>query len=116
MEDLRINLQQACSVRLCYKYYSTSYIYKKSSGFWFWKKKEGFYEKNILCNDKYVAISTILKDKRLYIEGTKVYYKPHFEVKMSNGQFHEQYFKTDEELKNHVDYYFKSFKSIIQLS
>jgi hypothetical protein len=48
-------------------------------------QKEGFYEKRFIGDDKRVTIEEIKSSGNCYIEGTKVYYKPHILMVMSNG-------------------------------
>lgn len=41
--------------------------------------------------------------ERCYVEGDKVYYKPHCIIYMNDGSNKELYFETEEELKNFIN-------------
>lgn len=72
-------------------------------------RKGGFYRYVFFSGYKRIEQSEILKDERYRIVGEKVFYKPHCEVKMSNGQKVTKFFSCVAEMKE----YMKSFDSFM---
>ena len=92
----KLNIQQICSVRSYLKAENDNYEYRKAKRFLFWKSEEGFYQ--YFFGDKVITKSEIESKGHLYVEGEKVFYKPHIEIRMSNQTFHCKYFDTKEQL------------------
>lgn len=104
MEFNQLNVQQICSVRSRLNCYSTAYLYKKAKRIlFFWRRKEGFYFMRTISSPYIVTKEDIEKDGKLFCAKDKngeetVFFKPHLEIRMSNGNIYEKYFETEEAL------------------
>lgn len=100
MTDInKLNVSQICSVKSFINARCRYYEYRKAERFLFWKKKEGYYYTMTFREAPYMSIEAIESNGKLFCKDEKVYYKPHLEIRMSDGLVHEKYFETEEELQ-----------------
>lgn len=102
MIELKINANQISSIKIYIKHESRRYEYKSAKKNLFVNRKEGFYH-IVLGDYDYLTMDDIKKSKQFYVENNKLYYYPHIEVRMSNNNYFEQYFKTEEELQTFLN-------------
>ena len=100
----KLNVEQICSVKIIVNSYSNWYVYKESKKiFSFEYQKEGYYFTMTIEGSTYKTVEEIEKDDRYICKNKRVYFKPHLEIKMSNGNIHKKYFETKEELYDFID-------------
>ena len=96
----KINVAQIVSVKSFVNYTSTRYIYKKAKRIClFWKQKEGFYYTFTIGSPIFESKESIEKSGICYCKDEKVFFRPHIEIKLSDGSTREKYFETKEELE-----------------
>lgn len=104
MEISKLNAGQICSVKSYTNSYCRYYVYKESKKFLFFTiRKEGFYYTMTLHGHEYTTVEEIEKSGQFVCRDKKVFYKPHLEIKMSNGEVYEKYFETEQELKDFME-------------
>jgi hypothetical protein len=65
--------------------------------------KEGFFEDDIFGTAYWGSVEDYnTEERKTFFEAGKFYYKPHCEIHMNNGKFHEVYFDTVDELTEYV--------------
>lgn len=100
----KINADQICSVRTYLNLKCNDFIYKKSKKYFsFLFPKEGFYYKWVIGSPVLMSKQEIESKWSLVCKENEVYYLPHIEMKLSNGQTHKKYFRTEEDLKEYYD-------------
>ena len=104
MAIIKLNKSQICSVKKCINTYNNLYEYRDEKKiFSFVMRKGGYYERTIFRGDVFVTIKEIERDERLVCRDERVYYKPHLEIKMSNGVMYEKFFETEKELNEFME-------------
>lgn len=102
----KLNANQICSVQSFLRATSNMFTYKKAKTIlFFWEQKEGYYFSHSIYgdNDNPLEIKEIEKDGQYICKDGLVYYKPHLEIKMSNGSTHEKYFNSEKELLDFME-------------
>lgn len=114
---LNINTEQICTIRVYKKALHNYYEYREQKSFFgFVTQKEGFYYVYALT-PYLVSVDYILEheNNNVFVEGKEVFFKPHVEIKMSNGSIYTKYFETRQELDDFLNSeYIKSLKIITQ--
>lgn len=96
----QINVAQIVSVKSFINYISTRYIYKKAKRIClFWKQKEGYYYTYTIGSPYFESVESIESSGCFVCKKEEVYYKPHIEIRMSDGSCRTKYFETKEELE-----------------
>lgn len=100
----KINTSQICSVTVFINSRCLHYTYKESRKFLFFTlTKEGYYYLFDLGGPTYVTVESIEKSGELICRDKKVFYKPHLEMKMSDGSVYEKFFETEDELRSFLN-------------
>ena len=100
----KINSNQICSVVSHLNSTCGFYVYKNAKKiFNITIRKEGYYYILTLGQPNFCSVEKIQENFRFICKDKKVYYKPHLVFKMSNGQVHEKYFKTEKELYDFME-------------
>ena len=104
MKINKLNLEQICSVKSYVNAINNEYTYKEAIKFLsFCIRKEGFYYTFSIMGSGIVPVEEIEKSGMFIAKDKKVYYKPHLEIKMSNGDIHEKFFETEKELHDFME-------------
>lgn len=104
MKINKSNVNQICSIKSIINKTYKWYVYKKAKKFFgMLYQKEGFYWTYSISGDIWQSIEEILTDKRLLCIDNKIYFKPHLEIKMSNGDVVAKYFETENDLMEFME-------------
>lgn len=90
-----INKDQICTVKVYEKLPYDWYEWKEGRKGLF-PRREGFYFTRTLGTPIFTPIEDI--GNNFIIEGKKVYYRPHVNIQMSNGNTHSKFYNTIEQL------------------
>ena len=101
MEINKLNIKQIVSIRSFEKSDYFFLTYKEARGYWFWKTEAGFYDSLFPKSAK--TKEQVEKDGTLIVEGKRVYYRPHVEIKTSDGRKHTKFFKTVDGMKKFLN-------------
>ena len=89
----RLNVNQIVSIKTHISEICFYYEYKKKRKYFsFLFPKEGFYDKCTMGSPIYKTNEQIEGSKKLFIVNNNVFYKPHIEIKMSNGCIYNKFF------------------------
>jgi hypothetical protein len=100
MEINKLNVNQITSVRSYLKLADHLYVYKKKRKFLFWTREEGFcnsWSAYALFPDMFYKEDIEKSGKRICV-GDTVYFKPHVDIRMSDGCVVTKYFESEEKL------------------
>lgn len=98
----KINIEQVCSVVPNPKKVNRDYVWREEAKHWFRKdEREGFYERWSITPELKTK-EEIEKDGSSYVEGQKVYWKPHVHVSLSNNEYYEKFFKDEEQMNLYI--------------
>lgn len=95
MKTEKINLANVCSIRIYIREICKSYEYREAS----WWNREGFYRYGM----DYVNIQEIIDRKDCFITDKTVFYKPHIDFLLSDGELVTKWFETEQELNSFLE-------------
>ena len=95
----KIQIENISSMQLHLELRNNDYIYMPTHTKLFTRYKEGFYYNSFLGELDYVSNETILKRNYL-IKNNKVFYRPHIDFKMNNGDVITSFFNSENECKS----------------
>jgi hypothetical protein len=99
-----LNKEQICSVTIILKQTCKWYEYRERKKFLFFTiREEGFYYTYSITGDVYTKKEEIEENTRLFVDGKKVFCKPHIEIRMSDRTVSTLFFKDEEALNDYVD-------------
>lgn len=106
MKTKKLNVEQICSIKICLDMYNSNYEYKKAIKlFSFTLRKEGFYWKNIIGSDELKTVEEIEESGKYICKDKRVCFKPHLEIRTSDGRIHEVFFESENQLHNYMNGY-----------
>lgn len=104
MDINQINVNQIVSVNSYNKAICTDFEYSENERFLFVKLKDGFYRTWAEGFwPKSVPVEEIEKNGKRICRDKVVYYKPHIDIRTSNGGLYTQYFESSEKLKEFME-------------
>lgn len=106
----KIQIENICSMKMHLEMINNDYVYMKGRRFLFTKYKEGFYY-SFLRDFNYISNETILKRNYL-IKDNKVFYKPHIDFKMNNGDVITNFFNSEIDCKKYFEELSKKYNFI----
>ncbi len=101
MKNTKLNKEQICSVRTHVKLRNKWYSYDDPTTLFGFKVSNGGWHDIVTIGGKqYQTKEQIEKSGRLIcdVEQMKVYFKPHVEIRMSDGSEYEKFFETESDL------------------
>lgn len=101
----KINIAQICSITSFVNCINRQYEYRKEKKFLgFVLQKEGYYERLTFASPILKSKEEIEESGKYICKDNVVYYKPHIEIRTSDGCVHEKYFETERMLYEFVNY------------
>jgi len=98
----KINTSQICSVKSYVNLVNERYRWKPEIAFLgVVFREEGYYYRTI--GEEFMSIKEIEKTGYYTCRDQKVYYKPHLEIKMSDGKVRVVYFNTEQQLVDFME-------------
>jgi hypothetical protein len=99
----KLQISQICSIEPFVNYVNNRYTWKKEKKISLFgvtlcvTQREGFYYDTVFSEEPRTE-EHILSNKIYEIRDNRVFYKPHLEFRMSNGNIYTKYFNTVEEM------------------
>lgn len=107
----KIQIENISSMQLHLELINKDYVYMLAHHNFFTKYKEGFYYKSFLSELHYISNETILKRNYL-IKNNKVFYRPHIDFKMNNGDVITNFFNSENDCKKYFEELSKKYNFI----
>lgn len=100
----KVNVSQIVSIKKFLKFFCTYYTWKEEKFFLgFRTRKAGFYYTFTIGQPELCSVEDIESEGIYYCKDKAVWYKPHLEIKMADGNKHEKFFETVGDLEDFLN-------------